>query len=223
MIVDRISISDNYKLMKRFENVEHTNPFELLFLLLSTIAVFLVVILLQNRLVDIGFLKFVLALIIAGFYFIYFKRKFIVKKTDFELTSDKLKWNSKSLDFNSIEYYKIHWMRGAGIKFRLKNGKTVRLSSNDNFCDSRDFVMLCETIDSKLINYDSGRIERKQSFFETKWGFYTAILFTTLFIIITLYRLHNNLEFNKVNIVLIVFNLGTIWTGVRLRKNMLKK
>ncbi len=135
---------------------------------------------------NFGLIKGILALVIAKIFFYIFKKKFIVKVSDFELTSNKLEWNNKSVDFKNLEYYKIHWMKGAGIKFKLKNGKTLRISSNDSFCNSEQFVNLCHNIDSKLLNYNNGQIERKKSFFESKEGYYFAVIISILFVIGTI-------------------------------------
>lgn len=172
--------------MRKFENVEYTKPFELLFLFASTILVFSWMIFLLNRIMNFGLIKGILALVIAKIFFYIFKKKFIVKVSDFELTSNKLEWNNKNVDFKNLEYYKIHWMKGAGIKFKLKNGKTLRISSNDSFCNSEQFVNLCHNIYSKLLNYNNGQIERKKSFFESKEGYYFAVIISILFVIGTI-------------------------------------
>lgn len=135
---------------------------------------------------NFGLIKGILALVIAKIFFYIFKKKFIVKVSDFELTSNKLEWNNKNVDFKNLEYYKIHWMKGAGIKFKLKNGKTLRISSNDSFCNSEQFVNLCHNIYSKLLNYNNGQIERKKSFFESKEGYYFAVIISILFVIGTI-------------------------------------
>jgi len=204
--------------MRKFENVEYTKPFELLFLFASTILVFSGMIYLLNRILDVGLIKGILALVIAGIFFYIFKKKFIVKVLDFELTSNKLEWSNKSVDFKNLEYYKIHWMKGAGIKFKLKNGKTLRITSNDNFCNSEQFVNLCHNIDSKLLNYNNGKIIRKKSFFETKQGYYFAITITVLFVIGTVYKSFTDQEINIQNFAMILVSLGIIWSGVKWKR-----
>ena len=204
--------------MRKFKNVEYTKPFELLFLFASTLLVFSGMIFLLNRIMNFGLIKGILALVIAGIFFYIFKKKFIVKVSDFELTSNKLEWNNKSVDFKNLEYYKIHWMKGAGIKFKLKNGKTLRISSNDNFCDSEPFVNLCHNIDSKLLNFNNGQIIRKKSFFESKQGFYFAVILSVLFVIGTIYKSFTDEKFNFGNIALILVSLGIIWSGVKWKR-----
>ena len=61
--------------MLKFKNVEYTNPFELLFLFGSTLGVFLGILFLLNRIIDFGLLVAILAIIIAGIYFISLKKK----------------------------------------------------------------------------------------------------------------------------------------------------
>jgi hypothetical protein len=204
--------------MRKFENVEYARPFELLLLFALTILVFSGMIFLLNRILDFGLIKGILALVVAGIFFYIFKNKFIVKVSDFELTLNKLEWNKKSVDFKNLEYYKIHWMLGAGIKFKLKNGKTLRISSNDNFCNSEQFVNLCHNIDSKLLKFNNGQIIRKKSFFETKQGYYYAVIMTILFVIGTVYKLFTDEKINIQNFALILVSLRIIWSGVKWKR-----
>lgn len=204
--------------MRRFKNVEYTKPFELLFLLVSTIGVFSAILYLLNTIFDFGLINGISAIILAGVYFIIYKKNFLVKTSDFELSSNKLEWNNKSIDFKNLEYYKIHWLKGAGIKFKLKNGKTLRISSNENFCDSEKFVNLCHKIDYKLLNFNEGQIVKKKSFFETKNGYYFAITITSLAVLAILFRLLTKGEFKIGSLGLILFSLATIWSGVKWKK-----
>jgi hypothetical protein len=204
--------------MRKYKNVEYTNPFELLFLLGSTVAVFSGIIFVLNRIMSFGLAKGILAFVLAGIYFYILKKKFIVKISDFELKSNQLEWDNKNVDFNDLEYYKIHWMKGAGIKFKFKNGKTLRISSNDNFCDSEQFVNLCQNIDSKLLNYNNGQIERKKSFFESKQGYYFAVIMSMLFVIGTIYKSLTDEKINIGNFALILVSLGIIWSGVKWKR-----
>ncbi|MET2985640.1 hypothetical protein [Aureibaculum conchae] len=204
--------------MRKFENVEYTKPFELLLLFTSTLLVFSGMLFLLNRIMDFGLIKGILALVIAGLFFYIFKKKFIVKISDFELTSNRLEWNNKSVDFKNLEYYKIHWMKGAGIKFKLKNGKKLRISSNDNFCNSEQFVSLCQNIDSKLLTYNNGQIIRKKSFFESKQGYYFTVIMSVLFIIGTIFKSITDEKFNFGNITLIFVSLAIVWSGVKWKR-----
>ena len=200
--------------MRKFEKVKYTKPFELFFLIVSTITLFIGTIFILNRLISTGFLKFILALSIAVIYFLLIKIYFIVKETDFELTENQLKWDNESIEFENIEYYKIHWLKGAGIKFKLKNGKVVRLSSNENFCDSEKFVNLCHTIDNNLRKFNDNKILRKNSFFETKNGYYFAIIMSFLVVLAIVFKVITKGELNIGNLGIILFSLGTIWSGV---------
>lgn len=200
--------------MRKFEKVKYTKPFELLFLMFSTITLFIGTIFILNRLISIGYLKFILASSIAVIYFIIIKKYFIVKETDFELTKNQLKWDNKSIEFENVEYYKIHWLKGAGIKFKLKNGKVVRLSSNENFCDSEKFVNLCHKINNNLRKFYDNKILRKNSFFETKNGYYFAIIMSFLVVLAIVFKVITKGELNIGNLGIILFSLGTIWSGV---------
>lgn len=204
--------------MRKLENVEYSKPFELLFLLASTIAMFSGIIFLSNRIMNFGLIKGLLAFVIAGSYFLIIKKKFIIKISDFELTSHELEWNNNSVDFKNIESYKIHWLKGAGIKFKLKNGKVIRISSNDNFCDSEKFINLCRQIDSKLLGFNNNQILRKKSFFETKQGYYFAIIMTIFVVIITIIKIFSENKLIIGNIALIFVVLGIISSAVMWKK-----
>ena len=204
--------------MRKYKNVEYTNPFELLFLLGSTLAIFSAIIIVLNRVMSFGLIKGILAFVLAGIYFYILKKKFIVKISDFELKSNQLEWDNKNVNFNDLEYYKIHWIKGAGIKFKFKNGKTLRISSNDNFCNSEQFVNLCQNIDSKLLKYNKGQIERKRSFFESKQGYYFAVIISILCVIGTIYKSLTDKKINIENFTLILVSLGIIWNGVKWKR-----
>ena len=204
--------------MKKYEDVEYTSPFELFFLFVSTVAVFSAIVFVLNRIVSFGLLKGTLAFVLAGIYFYILKKKLIVKVSDFELKSNQLKWDNKNIDFKDIEYYKIHWMKGAGIKFKFKNGKTLQISSNDNFCNSEQFVNLCQDIDSKLLKYNNGQIERKKSFFESKQGYYFAVIISTLFVVGAIYKSFSDEKINIGNLALILVSLGIVWSGVKWKR-----
>lgn len=204
--------------MRKYKNVEYTNPFGLLFLLGSTVAIFSAIIIVLNRVMSFGLIKGILAFVLAGIYFYILKKKFIVKISDFELKSNQLEWDNKNVNFNDLEYYKIHWIKGAGIKFKFKNGNTLRISSNDNFCNSEQFVNLCQNIDSKLLKYNKGKIERKRSFFESKQGYYFAVIISILCVIGTIYKSLTDKKINIENFVLILVSLGIIWSGVKWKR-----
>ena len=204
--------------MRKYKNVEYTNPFELLFLLGSTLAIFSAIIIVLNRVMSFGLIKGILAFVLAGIYFYILKKKFIVKISDFELKSNQLEWDNKNVNFNDLEYYKIHWIKGAGIKFKFKNGNTLRISSNDNFCNSEQFVNLCQNIDSKLLKYNKGQIERKRSFFESKQGYYFAVIISILCVIGTIYKSLTDKKINIENFALILVSLGIIWSGVKWKR-----
>ena len=204
--------------MRKYKNVEYTNPFKLLFLLGSTVAIFSVIIFVLNRVMSFGLIKGILAFVLAGIYFYILKKKFIVKISDFELKSNQLEWDNKNVNFNDLEYYKIHWIKGAGIKFKFKNGNTLRISSNENFCNSEQFVNLCQNIDSKLLKYNKGQIERKRSFFESKQGYYFAVIMSILCVIGTIYKSLTDKKINIENFALILVSLGIIWSGVKRKR-----
>ena len=200
--------------MQKFEKVKYTKPIEILFLLVSTITLLIGTLFFLNSFISIVYLKFLLALPFAMVYFNLIKIHFVVKETDFELSANQLKWDNENIEFENIEYYKIHWLKGAGIKFKLKNGKVVRISSNENFCDSGQFVNLCQKIEAHLKNFNENKLLRKHSFFETKNGYYFAILMSFLAVLAVVFKIFSKNEWNISSLGLIIFSLGIIWSGV---------
>lgn len=198
--------------MQLHENVKYTKTLELVLLLISTILIFLgLLFALSQFIVDLKS-SLLLAVVLTISYVILIIKKFIVKTSDFKLTNKRLEWDKNTIDFTDIKYYKIHWIKGAGIKFKLKCGKVIRLSCNGNFCDSKKFVNLCREVDSKLEKIED--VIRKKSFLETRWGFYFAIVMTVLFLVVLISKLINKDESNTGNIGLMLAGLITIWSGV---------
>ena len=198
--------------MQLHENVKYTKTLEIILLFISTALVLLGLLFILSQFISDVKSSVLIACIFAISYLILINKKFIVKKSHFKLTSKSLEWDKNIVEFKDIKYYKIHWMKGAGIKFKLKSGKVIRLSCNDNFCDSNAFVTLCHEVDSKLEKFEG--VIRKKSFFDTKWGFYFAIVLTVLFLVILVFKIVSKDQFNAGNIGLMLVGLITIWSGV---------
>lgn len=205
--------------MHHFKKIQFTKPIELLFLVISTVVVFLGSLFLFKDLIESRLLILILGLSISIVYFFWVKNYFIIKEMDFVLTNNQLKWGKEFIDFENIEYYKFHWQKGAGIKFKLKNGKVVRLSANENFCNPDNFVMMCSKIVSKLKRFRP-EIIRKYSFFETKKGFYFALIMTILSVLAVIFKLFSEGEFKIGVFGFILSSLATIWLGVKWKKKI---
>jgi len=202
--------------MTEHKNVEHTKPIELFCLWFSSVLIFIGLLKGIKILSNDSTIAFLTALVISIIYFFILKKR-LIRKTDFKISSNKIEFENTKIDFDSIKEYKLRWMRGAEIKFNLKNGEIVRLSSNDNFCNSEKFEGLCREIDLKLSRFNKASIVRKKSFFETKYGYYFAILMTII-IIGTIYKFVIKDDFNSTNTLLIIVTLGVIWSGVKWNK-----
>lgn len=203
--------------MRSYESVKHTKPIELFGLLFSTILVFYGVIKISNQFSTDSIIKLIIALLVSGLYFLIVKN-LIVKSTDFKLTSNRLEWDNEMVDFENVESYKIHWLKGAGLKMTLIDGTIKRLSSNSNFCNSAKFVELMKELDNVLIKYKNGKIKRKDFLFETKFGLYLAVAFTVIFVVFIFYSLIVGKEMNLSRFVLVIIGLAIIWSGVILKK-----
>ena len=77
---------------------------------------------------------------------------------------------------------------------------------------------LCHKIDSKLLKYNNGQIERKKSFFESKQCYYFAVIMSILFVIGTFYKSFTDEEINFGNFGLILVSLGIVWSGVKWKR-----
>tara|TARA_B110001450_G_C17481693_1_gene424496 strand:- start:180 stop:791 length:612 start_codon:yes stop_codon:yes gene_type:complete len=203
--------------MRQHKNVRHTKPIELLGLLISTFLIFVLTSITTNYLFNITTLSFVLSILLSVLSFLFFKKK-LVKISNFNLTSNRLEWNNNIVDFDKIKSYKIHWMKGAGLKLILTDGNIKKLSSNSHFCNSDKFVKLTKELDNILVKYNNGKIQRKKSFMETKYGFYYVISFTLIFITSFIYSFINGKEVNSKNLGLVTVGLTTLWAGLNLKK-----
>jgi len=169
-----------------------------------------------------GFLSsaFTIFLFSIGISLIYFFiiKKHIIKSADFKLTSNKLEWSNKSVEFENGNSYKIHRMKGAGIKLNLKNGQTKRLSSNSTFCNSETFVELIHELDNILMKYNNGKIIRRDSLAETKFGTYLIIFFSFLIGVLLIHSLWTDKEMNLASWSLIITAWITLLSGFIIRK-----
>ena len=73
--------------MSKFKDVEYTNQFQIVFLLVSTVVVFSAIIFILNRIINLGLIKVGLAFLVTATYYLIFRKKFTVKTSNFELTS----------------------------------------------------------------------------------------------------------------------------------------
>jgi len=200
--------------MRYYKNVAYTKKIQLFFLLISTVAIWITTLIILEKLFHIEFLSLIIPFVSSTFFYIWAKKK-IIFKSDFKLTHKKLEWDNEELDFNKVQSYKIHWIQGADINFKLKNGKHIKISANDNFCDAKEFVGLCRDIDHLLQEKYSNKITRKNTFYETRYGYYFTVIMTILVIFLTIYKIIMNQEISSQKLYLIIFSLGIVWSGVR--------
>ncbi|WP_299624343.1 hypothetical protein [uncultured Tenacibaculum sp.] len=205
--------------MRKFEKVECTKPLVLLFMLMSTLGVLGVTLFILIKEIGGGLDKVLIALVVSAIYYFLFKKNFSVSKIDFNLSKDRLEWEDNVVAFKDLKYYKIHWMKGAGIKFKFKNGKVLRISSNNNFCNAENFVDLCVKIDKNLKTNYKEEVTKKKTFFETKYGYYFAVTLTIFVVVILIVGLFNGREFDLGKIGVITVSLATVWSGVRWKRD----
>lgn len=190
--------------------VHLTKPWQLLALVFSSIGLFFFTNFILQRF-DLDLIGATLALLFSITYF-FIVKKLIVLKTELRLSKNEIVLGDKSLKLEDISVYKTHKMRGAGLKLKMTNGKTFRLSSNDNFCNSDEFARFVYDFENEVIGKPG--IRQVKSFGQTKFGLYFAISSTILAIVISFQV--DDLEFSRLAMVLVA--LTTLWSGIEIKK-----
>ena len=201
---------------KVFKNVKYSNPIRLLLFALSIIPLLILIVKLINNYVISGISSFILSLILTGVY-VFFSLKNIIKKKDFSIYPDRFEYDIYKIYFNSIKSYKIHWMKGAGLKIKFKSGRILRISANSNLFEDAPFVAFCSALDIKLSKFDN--IKRKKSFYETKYGYYLAVIITIIVVGIFIYEFFTGFKIKTSQLVMLLIGLSAIWSGVMYKRN----
>jgi hypothetical protein len=201
---------------KDFNNIEHTKPIELFIFLLALLLIFFFCIKVQFLLFP-KLISILSSISITLISFFLLKKK-LVKKSSFVLLDDKVKCNNALIHFDEIKSFKMHFMKGAGLQLNLKNGDTIRFSSNDNFCNSDKFVEFCLTLNKQLSKYNDGVIVKKKSFMETKWGYYTLISMAILVVGIFIHSIITGKELRIGAFGLMIVSLSTLWSSYKISK-----
>ena len=155
------------------------------------------------------------AIILSLISFFALKNSLIIR-TRIELNDRQFLVEDKIIDFDDIEYYKIHRMKGAGLTIKLKNGKTHRLSSNENFSDSKEFVRFINDLEDDV--FSRLEIRKKKTFGETKFGFFFALISTLIFLYMFIYKLKNGGSFEITSFGLLIITMLTRWSGIDVNK-----
>lgn len=201
--------------MKSFNNVEmFRGKSFLLFFLLSFIFLIVSIIFLKEY-VNVYFLL-LLGLLIIFILYLKNKNKFFYK-LNFKIFENKFSYDENDIIFNEIESYKVEYMRGATLNLKLKSGKKINFSSNDNFCNAENFIFFCKSLDKRLKNYE-GSIIRKKSFLETKFGLYFVYLLTFAFLLIILMSIFTEKKINIATLGLIIISISALWGAILERK-----
>jgi hypothetical protein len=202
---------------KEFNNVENTKPFVILMFLLALILIFCISIKLQlfffTKIISI------LSSIIITVVSFFLLKKRVVNVSSFVLYNDKIKCNNVLINFDEIKSFKTHFMKGAGLKLNLKNGDTIRFSSNDNFCNSDKFVDFCLKLNKKLSKFKDGVIIKKKPFVETKIWYYFLISMTILVVGIFIHSIITGKKLRTGTLGLMIAGLATLWSSYKVSKN----
>jgi hypothetical protein len=194
--------------------VNLTKPWQLLTLTISSIGL-LFMTHFALKTFDLGLIGFFLSLLISVTFFFILKKR-LIYKTELGLNKNQVSIGDKSFDLKDIVKYKTHRMKGAGLVLKLTNDRTYRLSSNDNFCDSHEFVKFLNDFENMVS--DKSEIQKGMSFGETKFGFYFAICSTLFLITAIIFQTVTGkyLEFSGIAMMLVA--LTTLWSGIEIKK-----
>ena len=201
---------------KVYKNVKHSNPISLFALLITSIILIFIATRIINHYVIKGVNSFIISIVLSILYF-FIGLKYIIKKTDFRVYSDRVEYNDKKIYFNNVKSYKIHWIKGVHLKMKLKNGKVIRISSNSNFYNAKPFVSFCKNLNHKLEKTDG--VVKQKPFFESKYGYYLTITLTLLVIGIIVYELFTGFNIKKIKLALMLVGLSGIWSQVNYKRN----
>ncbi len=194
--------------------VNLTNPWKLLFLLFSSVGLFFLVLFILVKF-DLEVLGVTLALICSITYYFLLKKR-IPQKTEIGISNNEIVLVNRRIALSEISSYQIHRMRGAGLKLKMKDGKSIRLSSNNNFCDSEGFVQFVNDFEKRALEFPE--ISKVRSLAETRLGLYFAIATTILFIVGLVYGMLFDKEFSYSRFGLMLVALSTLWSGIEIKK-----
>jgi predicted membrane metal-binding protein len=200
-------------------NAQLTNPWRLLFLAISSVGIFIVAYLILKIFVPSLF-GLISSILVAIVYFIFLKKR-LIQKNKLGISKTQIFLKNEQIAFKDIEKYKIHRMRGAGLKIKIKKGKMIRLSSNDNFCDSDEFVRFVNDFENQVSEIPE--IRKVKSFGESRFGLYFAITSTVLFVGVIIYKRIINEEFEYSNLGTMLVALSTMWSGIEIKKTFANK
>lgn len=198
--------------------VNLTKTSHLLVLMLSAIGVFFLINSILQEF-NFGLIGFVLAVTTSIVAFFIFKKRIITRAT-FKLNHNRFFVDDRFFDFDEVHYYKTHRMKGAGLTIKLKNGRKIRFSANDNFCNTEEFVAFVNEFE--VIALEKWKITKKRTFGESKFGLFFAIISTLVLIYITIYKIHYGESFELSNIGLMILALSTVWSGTNINKILSK-
>ena len=205
--------------MIEYKKVETTNQNEFILLMISVFVILVGLIKLLVFFRINNSLTLLCSFALIAIYFYILKRK-LVRKSDFRIFEDRFEYAQKRIPFDTINEYKIHWLKGAGLKIKLNNGETIRINSNDHFCKAHKFVQFCMDLDDTLENYKDGRIVRKKSIFETKYGDYywfTISYLSVIGLISSFYR-DDTINLMTAIIIAIVFAIILVLLLLKLKR-----
>ena len=168
----------------------------------------------------LGLLGAILALPLSVSTFFLLKRMFVIE-TEIGLGKKYILLKGMKIYFNDLKSYKTHRMRGAGLRLKLNSGKTIRLSSNDNFCDSDEFVQFTYDFEERISNEPT--VEKIKSFGQTKFGLYFAISSTILIGTAIIIKTMNGEDLILSRLAGTLVVLTSIWSGIEIRKTFANK
>ncbi|ARN78743.1 hypothetical protein BST97_12480 [Nonlabens spongiae] len=132
------------------------------------------------------------------------------------LGKNKIEIDNKAFYYDDFTSYKTHRFSGVSLKLKLKSGKTLPLTCNDNFCDSLPLSKFVDDFEKRAT--DHPHIKKIKSFGERKIGLYISIVLTVLLFLSLGYQLIYNEEMTLSSLFsLLLVSLTALWSGIEIK------
>ena len=77
-------------------------------------------------------------------------------------------------------------------------------------------IKFCKELDKRLSKL--GSIERQNTFYETKYGYYFALSATAIVVGVLIYETFTGFQIKISTLVLMLIGLSTIWSGMKYKR-----
>ena len=88
----------------------------------------------------------------------------------------------ENIDFVNLKSYKIEHYNGTTLILNFADRKNLRITANNNFCDSKQFELFCRDLEEMILEsnqVNASEVARIGSVFEQKWMLPFLVFATT--------------------------------------------